>query len=201
MGGMARYLLLVARDQLNLRDYWTRWFRGVQDVQVTLDRRWGERREQVQPHEPERRRAEPRDQQKIDRQLRSRRFAIIRRRRPILVVEDNEIVRDAVAMMLSLDGYEVDTANNRAEALRLLEQGSYDVIVSDLGLPNVDIPMFYRELKQRRPDTLQRLIFMTGHTDNPEYASFLKKTRVPVLAKPFTPEDLRQAVQRALSAS
>ena len=198
MEDMAGYLVIVAQERLDLRDYWTRWFRGVQDVQVTLDRRRSERRQQVQPYEPERRCADRRYQPDIDLELRSRGFAIVHCRR-ILVVEDNEIVRDAVAMMLYLDGYEVNTANNRAEALRLLEQGSYDVIVSDLGLPNVDIPMFYRELKQRRPDTVQHLIFMTGHTDSPEYASFLKETRVPLLAKPFTPEDLRQAVQRALS--
>ena len=199
MGGIARYLLIVAQDQLNLRDYWTQWFAAVQGVQVILDRRLGERRTHVQPYEPERRRDDRRYQPGIDRELRSSGFAISPRRRRILVVEDNEIVRDAVAMMLFLDHYEIDTASNRAEALGLLERRVYDVIVSDLGLPNVDIPMFYQELKQRRPDALQHLIFMTGHTDNPEYASFLKETRVPVLAKPFTPEDLRQAVERALS--
>ena len=116
----------------------------------------------------------------------------------ILLVEDDEIVRDAVAMMLCADDHEVVTASNRAEALGLLEQGSYDVIVSDLRIPNLDGPVFYHELKQRRPDALQRLIFMTGHAYTPEYTSFLQETGVPLLAKPFTPEALRQAVQRAL---
>ena len=56
--------------------------------------------------------------------------------------------------------------------------------------------MLYRELKERRPDALRRLIFMTGHVEDPEYAPFLRETSAPVLAKPFTPESLRQAVQR-----
>ena len=109
------------------------------------------------------------------------------------------MVRDAVAMMLDADNHEVVTAGNRDEALRMLEKESYDVIVSDLRITNLDGPALYRELKQRRPEALKRLIFMTGHAKASEYAGFLEETHVPVLAKPFTPEDLRQAVRRALA--
>ncbi len=122
------------------------------------------------------------------------------RRRRILVLEDDEFVRDAVAMMLATDDHEVVTASNGAEALRLLERGPYDVIISDLRVPNLDGPGFYRALKERRPDTLHHLIFMTGHADDPEYARFLKETGLPVLAKPFTPESLRDAVRQAFAA-
>lgn len=120
-------------------------------------------------------------------------------RQRILVVDDDEIVRDAVAMMLDADDREVDTAGNRAEALRLLEQGSYDVIVSDLRIPDLEGPTFYHELKQRRPEALQRLIFMTGSA--PEFVDFLEETGVPVLAKPFSAEELRQAVQWVLATA
>ena len=109
------------------------------------------------------------------------------------------MVRDAVAMILAADNREVVTAGNRVEALRFLDEGSYDVVVSDLRIPNLDGPILYRELKQRRPTSAQRLIFMTGHADAPEYARFLEETGVPVLAKPFSAEDLRGAVQRVLS--
>ena len=122
------------------------------------------------------------------------------RRRRILVVGDDEMVRDAVAMMLSADDHEVVTASNRTEALCLLEQGSYDAIVSDLRIPNMDGPGLCRELKERWPDIAGRLIFMTGHAEDPEYARFLRETGAPVLAKPFTPESLRQAVQQAFMA-
>ena len=121
-------------------------------------------------------------------------------RRRILVVDDDEMVRDAVAMMLSTDDHEVVTASNTAEALGFLERGSYDVIVSDLRIPNMDGPTFYRALKQRWPAALPRIIFMTGHAEDPEYGRFLRETGVPVLAKPFTPESLRQAVQQAFLA-
>ncbi|KRT66148.1 MAG: histidine kinase, two-component system, NtrC family, sensor kinase [Candidatus Rokubacteria bacterium CSP1-6] len=124
----------------------------------------------------------------------------IGRQRRILVVEDDEMVRDAVAMMLRTDDHEVVTASTAAEALGLLERGSYDVIVSDLRIPYMDGPTFYREVKQRWPAALPRLIFMTGSAEDPESARFLRETGVPVLAKPFTPESLRQAVQRAFGA-
>ena len=120
--------------------------------------------------------------------------------RRILVVDDDEMVRDAVAMMLRADDHEVVTACNTAEALGLLERDSYDVILSDLRIPNMDGPRFYRELKQRWPAALPRLIFMTGHAEDPDYARFIRETGVPVLAKPFTPERLRQAVQQAFVA-
>ncbi len=120
------------------------------------------------------------------------------KRRRILVVDDDAIVRDAVAMMLSADNHEVHTASNRAQVLSLLEQGSYDVIVSDLRIPDLDGAVFYRELKQRRPDILRRLIFMTGST--PGFSEFLEETGVPVLTKPFRAEDLRNAIRQVLGA-
>ena len=110
------------------------------------------------------------------------------------------MVRDAVAMMLRADDHEVVTASTAAEALGFLERGSYDVIVSDLRLPTMDGRTFYRELRHRWPAALPRLIFMTGHAEDPVYGRFLRETGVPVLAKPFTPESLRQAVQRAFLA-
>jgi hypothetical protein len=59
MGG---YLLIVAEDQPQVRDYLARQFTGVEKVRVLLDRRRGERRQRVRPYEPERRRGERRDQ-------------------------------------------------------------------------------------------------------------------------------------------
>ena len=59
---MGHYLLIVAEDQPQVRDYLARQFTGVEKVKVLLDRRQGERRQRVRPYEPERRRGERRDQ-------------------------------------------------------------------------------------------------------------------------------------------
>ena len=61
-GEKVRYMLIVARNQPDLCDYLIRNFTGDEKVQVLLDRRRGQRRQRVQPHEPERRQAERRRQ-------------------------------------------------------------------------------------------------------------------------------------------
>lgn len=75
----AAHLFIVAWDRPDLWDYWRRWFAGVQDVQVILDRRRGERRRTIQPHDPDRRRIDRRQSAGIDDELRSMGFAIVRR--------------------------------------------------------------------------------------------------------------------------
>lgn len=74
---MATHLLIVAWDRPDLWDYWRRWFSGVEGILVILDRRRGERRRMLRPHEPERRRGDRR-RQSIDDQLRDMGIAIVR---------------------------------------------------------------------------------------------------------------------------
>jgi hypothetical protein len=74
---LPRYLIIVARDQPALCEYLTRNFAGDEKAQVILDRRRGERRQKVQPHEPERRRAARRQRRGIEQNLRSRSVVII----------------------------------------------------------------------------------------------------------------------------
>ncbi len=76
---MAGHLLIVAWDRPDLWDYWRRWFTGLEGVEVILDRRRGERRQSVDPHEPERRRGDRRAFPGIDEDLRTAGFAIVAR--------------------------------------------------------------------------------------------------------------------------
>ena len=101
--------------------------------------------------------------------------------------------------MLSEDGHEVDTAYNGTGAQPLIEQHAYDLIVTDLRMPDIDGPTLYRQMEWRHPDTLKRFIFITGNTVLPHYAGFLRTTKAPVLVKPFNLMDLREAVTRALA--
>lgn len=117
----------------------------------------------------------------------------------ILVVDDNAAIRELVAMVLVADGHDVNTANDGAEALRLLEgQPSYDLIVSDLKMPSLDGPSLYLELSRRWPDSRPHLLFMSGFVDSPEYAGFLQEAKVPVLFKPFDLDHLSHIVSGIL---
>lgn len=76
---MASHLFIVAWDRPDLWDYWRRWFAGVEDVQVILDRRRGERRREPQAYEPERRATDRRGLPGIEEDLRTTGFAFVNR--------------------------------------------------------------------------------------------------------------------------
>ena len=120
------------------------------------------------------------------------------RRALILVVDDEPMVAGFMVEMLATEGHEVDMARNGREALEKIAARSYDLIVSDLRMPELDGAGLYRELEQSRPTLLERFVFVSGTTEPQQYASFLEATHAPVLSKPFCLEDLERLVQRAL---
>jgi two-component system cell cycle response regulator CpdR len=115
-------------------------------------------------------------------------------------VDDDAIVRDAVAMMLRVDGHQVDSAGDWAEAIALLRGATYDVLLWDLGVSDPAQPEERRELRKRWTDARDRLIFMTGHVDHGGRGGVLKEFGRRVLAKPFTLETLRAAIHGTLAA-
>ena len=93
---------------------------------------------------------------------------------------------------LSADGHTVDPAEDGVAALKLLDQQSYDLVVSDLQMPQVDGPKLYEEIRKRRPEAVPRFIFITGEDEAPGYGRFLADSKVPVVTKPFKLKEFRQ---------
>lgn len=120
------------------------------------------------------------------------------RPRNILVVEDETSLRELIAHILLLDDHEVDTARDGVEALYRIEQREYDLIISDLQMPNLDGPGLHKALRKRYAQALPRVIFVTGNAGTEDYVPFLAETGDPVLTKPFTVEELRTLVQWVL---
>jgi len=118
--------------------------------------------------------------------------------RVILVVEDEPSLRELIAHILLLDDHDVDTARDGVEALYRLEQRPYDLIISDLRMPNLDGPGLYEALRKRYGQALPRVIFVTGHAEADDYVPFLAETGDPILTKPFTVDDLHTLVQWVL---
>ena len=116
----------------------------------------------------------------------------------ILVVEDEPDVRSMMAEALSLDDHEVDVATDGAHALRLLDEYTYNLIVSDLRMPSLDGRELYRALQQRHGADLPPVIFVTRQGYEPHYADFLFRTAEHVLAKPFDQKQLRDLVIQVL---
>jgi CheY-like chemotaxis protein len=118
----------------------------------------------------------------------------------ILLVDDDPMITELVVDMLSIEGYDVDTANNGIEALQKLERQRYDLIITDLHMPKLDGSGFYRELAQRKLHSLKRIIFLTGTTGESAEHRFVQDSGVPVLLKPFNVSDLIELVRRLLSS-
>ena len=119
----------------------------------------------------------------------------------ILVVDDDAFVRDFVATVLRQNGYMVETATNGREALALLDQHRYDLVVSNMGMPELDGPGLYHEVQQRQPETAPPFLFVTGDHERIDYVEFFEEAGVPALAKPFSEAVLSEAVERMLRSS
>ena len=109
-------------------------------------------------------------------------------------------VSERDAEMLEPDGHAIDIAENGAEALERLAGQPFDLIISDLRMPELDGPGLYRELAARHPDMLARIFFVTGDTLGSGVRDFLEETGAPVVEKPFEPADLRTAMARIAAA-
>ncbi len=120
------------------------------------------------------------------------------RGKAILVVDDEPDIAALLAEMLAADGHEVETAANGALALDKLGRRGYDLIVSDIKMPELDGLGLYREVERRHPGHCRRFVFITGDTLSLETREFLEHAGPPSLAKPFTAKELQEAVQRLL---
>ena len=118
----------------------------------------------------------------------------------VLVVEDQPTLAQIIAEVLEADGHEVETAANGLLALDKIEARPYDLIISDLRMPELDGVGLYRQIKRRRPALLSRFLFVSGTAHEPEYQRFLAESAVPILAKPFSLAELHRLVRRVLAA-
>ena len=116
----------------------------------------------------------------------------------ILIVDDEPDIAEMLGEMLVAAGHRTDTAASGNEALRRLADRSYDVILSDLKMPDLDGPGLYRHLQQSYPQLLDRVIFISGDTFRMEASEFLAQTGRPLLEKPFIPSEVIRAVQQVL---
>ncbi len=117
----------------------------------------------------------------------------------ILVVDDEVSIVDAISDFLDLQNIEVDKANDGAEAVRLLEKGHYDAIVSDIRMPGVDGPQLYEKAAAIDPEYRNRFLFMSGDLVRDSTQSFVSTLECPCLLKPFPLQVLFQHLQPHLN--
>jgi PAS domain S-box-containing protein len=116
-------------------------------------------------------------------------------RRRVLVVDDEPLVASLLRRMLAPQ-HDVLVATSGQEALRAIDEGSFDAIVCDVMMPGMTGMDLYSTLRQRDQALAERMVFMTGGAFMPRVAEFLSKVDNPKLEKPFDLEMLRMALRK-----
>ncbi|MCR5856909.1 response regulator [Mesorhizobium sp. J428] len=117
----------------------------------------------------------------------------------LLVVEDDESVRQLAARALQREGHQVEVACDGEEGLARIVQagGDYDLVVSDIRMPVLDGIEMSHKAAARFPDI--KIMLVTGYADQRERAAELEGVVVDVLLKPFTLASIRDVVAKNLA--
>jgi DNA-binding NtrC family response regulator len=114
----------------------------------------------------------------------------------ILIVDDENIVRDSLSKWFREDGFQIGTAENAPSALRQLQERKWDIILLDIKMPGMD----GMELQQRimESDPNATIVFITAHASVDTAVQALKSGAFDYITKPVDPDHLSHLVQNAL---
>jgi CheY-like chemotaxis protein len=118
---------------------------------------------------------------------------------PVLLIEDEPAVMAYVRAALERSGYSVVCTESGVDALRLLERGEFQGVVSDMRTPGgVDGGDVYAWIAEHRPQLAPRLVFITGDIANEETVATLQKTGAPCVEKPFRVKQFISVVEKTM---
>jgi two-component system NtrC family sensor kinase len=118
--------------------------------------------------------------------------------RRILVIDDERSIVNLIVRVLRESGYHVDGVTSAEVALKTLRRKRYDLIISDVKMPDMDGPACEREVRAMDPGLAERIIFITGDLLSPTTQTFLEGWEGRFIKKPFGVEELRAVVAEAL---
>jgi two-component system, cell cycle response regulator CpdR len=118
----------------------------------------------------------------------------------ILIADDEESMRLLVGRAIAMDGHEIVTAEDGAEALEILtdQNGGFDLLLTDIKMPVMDGIALALSAARDFPELT--ILLMTGYADQRERATGLNAIVHDVVTKPFSVADIRTAVADALTA-
>jgi two-component system, NtrC family, response regulator AtoC len=114
----------------------------------------------------------------------------------ILIVEDEETLRESVKRIFTKEGYAVDGAESAEKGLALLETNHYDVIISDIILPGMDGIEMLARVREQDPD--QIVIIVTAYASLDTSVKALRAGAYDYIMKPIIHEEIKQIVRNAL---
>jgi FixJ family two-component response regulator/glycine cleavage system H lipoate-binding protein len=117
----------------------------------------------------------------------------------LLVVDDEEAICEGCRRIFSRQGFDVQKCNDATRGLNLASRGNYAAILLDVKMPEMDGLHFLEALRKEKPTV--PVVLMTGYPSIPNAASAIRLGASDYVTKPFTPEEISQAVHRLLHAS
>ena len=116
-------------------------------------------------------------------------------KRAILVVDDEEIIRDFLVEVL--EDYDVTLACDGAEAIELLGDSTFDLVITDLRMPNVSGEEVVKKVRELSPST--KVIVISGYSSLYTVSQSVNHGACAFLSKPFSINELLQSVSGALA--
>ncbi|MBU8892599.1 MAG: sigma-54 dependent transcriptional regulator [Bacteroidales bacterium] len=113
----------------------------------------------------------------------------------ILIVDDEESVRDSLYNWFIDDGYVVECAENAKKALSILQTKDFDIILADIKMPGMDGMEMHRRIKTLKKDPV--VIIMTAFASVDTAVQALKEGAYDYVTKPFDPDDLSHLIRNA----
>jgi DNA-binding NtrC family response regulator len=113
----------------------------------------------------------------------------------ILIVDDEESVRDSLYNWFIEDGYDVECAENAKRALVLLESREFDIVLADIKMPGMDGMEMHKRIRALNKDTI--VIIMTAFASVDTAVQALKDGAYDYVTKPFDPDDLSHLIRNA----
>jgi DNA-binding NtrC family response regulator len=114
----------------------------------------------------------------------------------MLIIDDEDIVLESCRRIFSAEGFQVSCTTSPPEGLRLIADSSFDVILCDWKMPGFDGMDIMEELERRSPDST--VVMISGYPTVGRAAEALKRGAMDYVAKPFTPEEIVEAVRKAM---
>ena len=114
----------------------------------------------------------------------------------VLVVDDEVRIQKACHRLLNEEGCDVEVAENGIKGLKMIEEKHFDIILLDLMMPGMSGLEVLTDVKARHPDTV--VIVITGYATLEHSIETMKKGAFDFLAKPFSPQELRIVISKAI---
>jgi CheY-like chemotaxis protein len=121
-----------------------------------------------------------------------------KKRYTILVVDDEELIRETLTMLFEMDGFRVQTANNGMSALKEVRSHKFDLILTDMRMPEGD-GMFLLEQLRTHIDEVPPVVMITGFADYHDREIVAKGAR-QVIHKPLNFSSLLESVYTILDS-